>query len=86
VREYKLHAIALNNGDIIQISNEMKIEEKYTIDRHTRFLIIKREDGHEEVVTDLRGNKHLQKIYKQLATEMWGTGSVGHSDLLEGLI
>jgi len=61
-------------------------EEIYTIDRGTRFLIIESPDGSEEVVTSLAGNKPQQDIYKRLATEMWGAWSVGHGDLLEGLI
>ena len=60
--------------------------ETYTIDRGTRFLIIESLDGSEEVVTSLAGNKPQQDIYKRLATEMWGAWSVGHGDLLEGLI
>ena len=34
----------------------------------------------------LAGNKEHQKIYKELATDMWGASSVGHGDLLEGLM
>jgi len=60
--------------------------EVFSIDPSTRFLIIKREDDSEEVVTSLAGNKPQQDIYKRLATEMWGANSVGHGDLLEGLI
>ena len=60
--------------------------EVFSIDRGTRFLIIQREDGSEEVVTSLAGNKEHQKIYKELATDMWGADSVGYGDLLEGLI
>jgi len=60
--------------------------ETYTIDRGTRFLIIESLDGSEEVVTSLAGNKPQQDIYKRLATEMWGAWSVGHGDLLEGLV
>ncbi len=60
--------------------------ETYTIDRGTRFLIIESLDGSEEVVTSLAGNKPQQDIYKRLATEMWGASSVGHGDLLEGLL
>jgi|DEB0MinimDraft_12_1074336.scaffolds.fasta_scaffold59636_3 hypothetical protein len=60
--------------------------ETYTIDRGTRFLIIESLDGSEEVVTSLAGNKPQQDIYKRLATEMWGAWSVGHGDLLEGLL
>jgi hypothetical protein len=60
--------------------------ETYTIDRGTRFLIIESLDGSEEVVTSLAGNKPQQDIYKRLATDMWGAWSVGHGDLLEGLI
>ena len=60
--------------------------ETYTIDRGTRFLIIESLDGSEEVVTSLAGNKPQQDIYKRLATEMWGAWSVGHGDLLEGVV
>jgi hypothetical protein len=60
--------------------------ETYTIDRGTRFLIIESLDGSEEVVTSLAGNKPQQDIYKRLATDMWGAWSVGHGDLLEGLL
>ena len=60
--------------------------EVFSIDPSTRFLIIKREDDSEEVVTSLAGNKPQQDIYKSLATDMWGAWSVGHGDLLEGLI
>ena len=60
--------------------------EVFSIDPSTRFLIIKREDDSEEVVTSLAGNKEHQKIYKELATDMWGASSVGHGDLLEGLV
>tara|TARA_R100000781_G_scaffold31058_1_gene22623 strand:+ start:188 stop:388 length:201 start_codon:yes stop_codon:yes gene_type:complete len=60
--------------------------EVFSIDRGTRFLIIEREDGSEEVVTSLAGNKEHQKIYKELAADMWGADSVGYGDLLEGLI
>jgi len=58
----------------------------YTIDRATRFLIIKSPDGSEEVITDLTGNIPQQDIYKRLATELWGANSVGHGDLLEGIL
>ena len=61
-------------------------EEIYTIDRGTRFLIIESPDGSEEVVTSLAGNKEHQDIYKDLATRQWGASSVGHGDLLEGLL
>jgi|TARA_X000001382_G_scaffold60340_1_gene41520 hypothetical protein len=60
--------------------------EVFSIDSSTRFLIIEREDGSEEVITSLAGNKEHQKIYKELATDMWGASSVGHGDLLEGLV
>ena len=60
--------------------------EVFSIDPSTRFLIIKREDDSEEVVTSLAGNKEHQKIYKDLATRQWGASSVGHGDLLEGLV
>jgi|TARA_S200002703_G_scaffold60893_1_gene52767 hypothetical protein len=60
--------------------------EVFSIDSSTRFLIIEREDGSEEVITSLAGNKEHQKIYKELATDMWGASSVGHGDLLEGLM
>ena len=60
--------------------------EVFSIDPSTRFLIIKREDDSEEVVTSLAGNKGHQEIYKELATDMWGKNSVGHGDLLEGLL
>ncbi len=60
--------------------------EVFSIDSSTRFLIIEREDGSEEVITSLAGNKEHQEIYKELATDMWGASSVGHGDLLEGLM
>jgi hypothetical protein len=60
--------------------------EVFSIDSSTRFLIIEREDGSEEVITSLAGNKEHQEIYKELATDMWGASSVGHGDLLEGLV
>ena len=60
--------------------------EVFSIDPSTRFLVIKREDDSEEVVTSLAGNKGHQEIYKELATDMWGKNSVGHGDLLEGLL
>ena len=60
--------------------------EVFSIDSSTRFLIIEREDGSEEVITSLAGNKEHQEIYKELATDMWGASSVGHGDLLEGLL
>lgn len=60
--------------------------EVFSIDSSTRFLIIEREDGSEEVITSLAGNKEHQEIYKELATDMWGASSVGHDDLLEGLM
>lgn len=60
--------------------------EVFSIDPSTRFLIIEREDGSEEVITSLAGNKEHQEIYKELATDMWGASSVGHGDLLEGLM
>ena len=60
--------------------------EVYSIDPSTRFLVIVREDDSEEVVTSLAGNKEHQKIYKELAITMWGLDSVGHGDLLEGLL
>ena len=60
--------------------------EVFSIDPSTRFLVIKREDDSEEVVTSLAGNKEHQEIYKELATDMWGKNSVGHGDLLEGLL
>ena len=60
--------------------------EVFSIDPSTRFLVIKREDDSEEVITSLAGNKEHQEIYKELATDMWGASSVGHGDLLEGLV
>ena len=60
--------------------------EVFSIDPSTRFLVIKREDDSEEVVTSLAGNKEHQDIYKELATDIWGKNSVGHGDLLEGLL
>tara|TARA_R110000751_G_scaffold284869_1_gene388939 strand:- start:65 stop:256 length:192 start_codon:yes stop_codon:yes gene_type:complete len=61
----------------------MKDLDKYSIDRGTRFLVIKKPDGTEYVVTDLRGRQNLQKIYRNLAVELWGEDSVGQGDLLE---
>ena len=61
----------------------MKDLNKYSIDRGTRFLVIKKPDDTEYVVTDLRGRQNLQKIYRNLAVELWGEDSVGQGDLLE---
>tara|TARA_R100001244_G_scaffold40841_1_gene36744 strand:- start:263 stop:454 length:192 start_codon:yes stop_codon:yes gene_type:complete len=61
----------------------MKDLNIYSIHRGTRFLVIEEPDGNEYVVTDLRGRQNLQKIYRNLAVELWGEDSVGQGDLLE---
>ena len=56
---------------------------KFSIDRSTRFLIEVDADGLEWVHTNLRGDKKLQEIYRELGLDLWG--SVGRDDLLEGI-
>ena len=46
-----------------------KDENKYSINRATRFLVVEEPNGFEYVVTDLSGNKKLQELYRKLAAE-----------------
>tara|TARA_R110000787_G_scaffold43783_2_gene107265 strand:+ start:428 stop:580 length:153 start_codon:yes stop_codon:yes gene_type:complete len=50
----------------------MEDENKYSINRATRFLVVEEPSGLEYVITDLSGSKKLQKIYRKLAAELWG--------------
>ena len=56
---------------------------KYSICKTTRFLVVEKPSGEEYIITNLKGRKTLQKIYRKLATEIWGKGSVGQNDLLD---
>ena len=63
----------------------------WSIDQSTRFLIYKANTPDEQVYTSLK-HKRLGKqrglitIYAMLGKELWGAGSLGQGDLLEGLI
>lgn len=54
----------------------------YSIDQGTRFLI-EDNNGVERVITDLGGRHDLTRIYIRLASDLWGTDSLGKGDLLE---
>ena len=58
----------------------------WSINQATRFLIYKANTPDEEVYTDLTNKQGLITIYCMLGKELWGAGSLGQGDLLEGLI
>ena len=58
----------------------------WSIDQGTRFLIYKADTADEEVYTDLTNKPGLITIYAILGKELWGAGSLGQGDLLEGVI
>ena len=58
----------------------------WSINQATRFLIYKADTADEEVYTDLTNKPGLITIYAMLGKELWGAGSLGQGDLLEGLI
>tara|TARA_R110000796_G_scaffold21637_3_gene63654 strand:- start:766 stop:963 length:198 start_codon:yes stop_codon:yes gene_type:complete len=60
--------------------------QDWSIDRGTRFLIYKADTADEEVYTDLTDKPGLITIYCMLGKELWGAGSLGEGDLVEGLI
>jgi len=60
--------------------------QDWSIDRGTRFLIYKADTADEEVYTDLTNKPGLITIYCMLGKELWGAGSLGEGDLVEGLI
>tara|TARA_R110000824_G_C14864478_1_gene641596 strand:+ start:373 stop:570 length:198 start_codon:yes stop_codon:yes gene_type:complete len=60
--------------------------QDWSIDRGTRFLIYKADTADEEVYTDLTDKPGLITIYCMLGKELWGAGSLGNDDLVEGLI
>tara|TARA_R100001377_G_scaffold20260_1_gene10661 strand:- start:1920 stop:2120 length:201 start_codon:yes stop_codon:yes gene_type:complete len=58
----------------------------WSINQGTRFLIYKADTTDEEVHTDLTDKPGLITIYCMLGKELWGAGSLGQGDLVEGLI
>ena len=56
----------------------------WQIEPSTRFLVRRREDGSESVITSVAHDKKLQDIYTNLGNRMWG--SVGTGDLMDGLV
>lgn len=67
------------------------ILKDWSIDQSTRFLIYKANTPDEQVYTSLQDDKPenqrgLITIYAMLGKELWGAGSLGQGDLLEGLI
>ena len=60
--------------------------KNWSIDQSTRFLIYKADTADEEVYTNLANQRGLITIYAMLGKELWGAGSLGQGDLLEGLI
>ena len=62
------------------------ILKDWSIDQSTRFLIYKADTADEEVYTNLANQRGLMTIYAMLGKELWGAGSLGQGDLLEGLI
>ena len=58
----------------------------WSINQATRFLIYKANTPDEEVYTDLTNKPRLITIYCMLGKELWGAGSLGIDDLVEGLI
>lgn len=63
----------------------------WSIDQSTRFLIYKANTPDEQVYTSLQDDepenqRGLMTIYAILGKELWGAGSLGQGDLLEGLI
>ena len=67
------------------------ILKDWSIDQSTRFLIYKANTPDEQVYTSLEDDepenqRGLITIYAMLGKELWGAGSLGQGDLLEGLI
>lgn len=60
--------------------------EDWSINQATRFLVYKADSPDEEVYTDLSGKPGLITIYCMIGKELWGAGSLGVDDLVEGLI
>ena len=65
--------------------------KNWSIDQYTRFLIYKANTPDEQVYTSLEDDepenqRGLMTIYAMLGKELWGAGSLGQGDLLEGLI
>ena len=65
--------------------------KNWSIDQSTRFLIYKANTPDEQVYTRLEDDepenqRGLITIYAMLGKELWGAGSLGQGDLLEGLI
>jgi len=65
--------------------------KNWSIDQSTRFLIYKANTPDEQVYTSLEDDepenqRGLMTIYAMLGKELWGAGSLGQGDLLEGLI
>jgi len=65
--------------------------KNWSIDQSTRFLIYKANTPDEQVYTSLQDDepenqRGLITIYAMLGKELWGAGSLGEGDLLEGLI
>ena len=63
----------------------------WSIDQGTRFLIYKANTPDEQVYTSLEDDepenqRGLITIYAILGKELWGAGSLGQGDLLEGVI
>jgi|TARA_R110002124_G_scaffold117352_1_gene274394 hypothetical protein len=58
----------------------------WSINQGTRFLVYKAGTPDEELYTDLEGKPGLITIYCMLGKELWGAGSLGEGDLVEGLI
>jgi hypothetical protein len=63
-----------------------ELVKDWSIDQGTRFLIYKADTADEEVYTNLANQPGLMTIYAILGKELWGAGSLGEGDLLEGLI
>ena len=63
-----------------------ELVKDWSIDQGTRFLVYKMNTADEQVYTSLANQPGLMTIYAILGKELWGAGSLGQGDLLEGLI